>query len=345
MTDAAAADWLQPGPETVAPGVHRIPLPMPEDGLRAVNVYALEDGHQVTLIDGGWAVPDARAELEKALDQLGYPLSGIGRILVTHAHRDHYTLAVVLRREFGTAIGLGAGERASIAAVTGRVNRFEAQINLLRRAGAGILADGIEGGDSRIDPLPEGWEEPDDWLAAGQLQVGQRSLRVLPTPGHTRGHIVFADEAAGLLFAGDHVLPHITPSIGFEPVPADSPLADYLQSLAAVRALPDLTLLPAHGSVTASTHARIAELIAHHDQRLRETRAAVASVASATAAQVAAAMAWTRRRRTFASLDPFNQMLAVTETVAHLRVLQQSGTVQADGADVIIYWTGSPEAP
>ncbi len=25
---------------TVAPGVHRIPLPMPQDGLRAVNVYA-----------------------------------------------------------------------------------------------------------------------------------------------------------------------------------------------------------------------------------------------------------------------------------------------------------------
>ena len=345
MTDAAAADWLQPGPETVAPGVHRIPLPMPEDGLRAVNVYALEDGQQVTLIDGGWAVPDARSELEKALDQLGYPLSGIGRILVTHAHRDHYTLAVVLRREFGTAIGLGAGERASIAAVTSRVNRFEAQINLLHRAGAGVLADGIAGGDSRVDPLPEGWEEPDDWLEAGRLQAGQRSLRVLPTPGHTRGHIVFADEAAGLLFAGDHVLPHITPSIGFEPVPSDSPLADYLQSLAAVRALPDLTLLPAHGSVTASTHARIAELIAHHDQRLRETREVVASLGSATAAQVAAAMAWTRRRRTFASLDPFNQMLAVTETVAHLRVLQQSGAVQADGADVVIYWAAAPDSP
>jgi glyoxylase-like metal-dependent hydrolase (beta-lactamase superfamily II) len=344
MTGAPAADWLQPGPETVAPGVHRIPLPMPEDGLRAVNVYALEDGEQVTLIDGGWAVPEARSELEKALDELGYPLSGIGRILVTHAHRDHYTLAVMLRREFGMAIGLGAGERASIAAVTGHINRFEAQVSLLHRAGAGVLADGIAGGDSGIVPVPEGWEEPDDWLEAGALRAGQRTLRVLPTPGHTRGHIVFADEAAGLLFAGDHVLPHITPSIGFEPVPADSPLADYLESLAAVRALPDLTLLPAHGFVTASTHARIAELLAHHDQRLRETREALASLGPATAAQVAAAMAWTRRRRTFANLDPFNQMLAVTETVAHLRLLVQAGTVQADGADVIIYWTG-PQGP
>ena len=37
--------------------------------------------------------------------------------------------------------------------------------------------------------------------------------------------MVFRDAAAGLLFAGDHVLPRITPSIGFEAAPAPSPLA------------------------------------------------------------------------------------------------------------------------
>lgn len=30
------------GPETIGHGVHRIPLPLPNDGLRAVNVYVLE---------------------------------------------------------------------------------------------------------------------------------------------------------------------------------------------------------------------------------------------------------------------------------------------------------------
>ena len=337
MTDAPAADWSDPGPVTVAPGVHRIPLPMPQDGLRAVNVYAIEDGSQVTLIDGGWAVPTARAELEKALGQLGYGLPDVTRFLVTHAHRDHYTLAVLLRREFGTAIGLGTGERAAIAALTGAVDRFGAQVTLLRQAGAAALADLISGGDSRIDPVPEGWEEPDEWLGAGLVQAGDRSLRVLPTPGHTRGHIVFADEAAGLLFSGDHVLPHITPSIGFEPVPSAGPLSDYLDSLALVRALPDLTLLPAHGFVAASTHARIDELVAHHDARLHETGQAVAALGSATAAQVADAMGWTRRRRAFRDLDAFNQMLAVTETVAHLRLLVRSGRLEAAGDGVVRY--------
>ena len=38
--------WSRPELETVVPGVHRLPLPLPTDALRAVNVYLLvpEDG-------------------------------------------------------------------------------------------------------------------------------------------------------------------------------------------------------------------------------------------------------------------------------------------------------------
>ena len=40
----------------MADGVHRIPLPLPNDGLRAVNVYAIADGDGLTLVDSGWAL-------------------------------------------------------------------------------------------------------------------------------------------------------------------------------------------------------------------------------------------------------------------------------------------------
>jgi glyoxylase-like metal-dependent hydrolase (beta-lactamase superfamily II) len=59
-----APDWTEPGLFTVAPGVHRIPLPLPNDGLRAVNVYAIESGDDLVLIDAGWA-------LEGVADLLG----------------------------------------------------------------------------------------------------------------------------------------------------------------------------------------------------------------------------------------------------------------------------------
>lgn len=105
----------------IADGIYRIPLPMPRDHLKAVNVYALEETDGLTLIDGGWAQPAARAALEAGLAAIGARPRSVNRILVTHAHRDHYTLAVILRREFGTPIALGAGERDSIAAITSEV--------------------------------------------------------------------------------------------------------------------------------------------------------------------------------------------------------------------------------
>ena len=89
--------------------------------------------------------------------------------------------------------------------------------------------------------------------------MGDRTLRVVATPGHTQGHVVFRDEAAGLLFAGDHVLPHITPSIGFEAVPVELALGHYLRSLRLVREMPDMRLLPAHGPVRPSVHDRVDE--------------------------------------------------------------------------------------
>ena len=67
---------------------------------------------------------------------------------------------------------------------------------------------------------------------------------------------MFADRRAGLLFAGDHVLPDVKPSIGFEPAYVQQPLRDFLASLAKVRAMPDLMLLPAHGPVSPSSHTR-----------------------------------------------------------------------------------------
>lgn len=40
----------------MAEGIYRIPLPLPMDGLKAVNVYVIETGEGLTLIDGGWAI-------------------------------------------------------------------------------------------------------------------------------------------------------------------------------------------------------------------------------------------------------------------------------------------------
>ena len=191
---------------------------------------------------------------------------------------------------------------------------------------------------NRQPPALIDWEDPDRWLADGtDLDLRTRTLRAVHTPGHTRGHLVFHDAAAKIMFAGDHVLPHITPSIGFEAAGNRMALSDYLSSLARTLALPDARLLPAHGPVTGSTHERVHELLAHHDTRLAETLSAV-QAGHATPYEVAKAIKWTRQHRDSPTWTCSARSMSVNETAAHLEVLairgQVTHSVSAEGTDL-----------
>lgn len=326
--------WERPGAHEVAPGVHRIPLPLPGDALKAVNTYAITDGDGVVMIDGGWAMADATTLLERALGDIGVALSDVREFLVTHIHRDHYTQAVAVRRITGAHVSLGEGEKASMDAI--RTLTEHPDVASLHRAGAFELSKLLENWHGERDLTD--WEYPDRWLGDGiDIELETRTLRVIATPGHTAGHVVFHDSGAGALFAGDHVLPHITPSLGVELVRPQSPLRDYLSSLRLVLALPDARLLPAHGPVTDSTHARIDALLAHHEERLTDTAEAVAGGAN-TAFEVAGVLGWTRRKRRFDELDLFNQILAIHETAAHLEVLVERGWLVRTVSDDVAYY-------
>jgi glyoxylase-like metal-dependent hydrolase (beta-lactamase superfamily II) len=334
-------DWTEPGLFTVAPGVHRIPLPLPNDGLRAVNVYAIESGDSLVLVDAGWALAGTGGLLDAALDRIGRHSGEITRCLVTHVHRDHYTMAVILRRRFGTRVALGIGDRPSLTAAgePGRENMSE-HVLRLERAGAGPVIRALRGDSGDAPPEPEDvWEQPDEWLKdQATIQLGGRDLRAVATPGHTQGHTVFADLGHNLLFAGDHVLPHITPSVGFEAVVAELPLGDYLRSLRMMLDLPDMRLLPAHGPVTDTTHARVHALLAHHEDRLNACLERIEAGAH-TAYEAAMALSWTRRGRRFSELDPFNQMLAVMETGVHLDLLVVQGRLAREATRTLVTYS------
>jgi len=331
--------WDAVGVYAVAPGVLRIPLPLPDDGLRAVNVYVIEGPDGPVLIDSGQALASSRRRLADGLAELGHRLVDVRRFLVTHVHRDHYTQAVMVRRELGTHVSLGHGEQPSVAKVREPgIDRLAAQLELLVACGARGLADRNRGHD---DGLPaDVFEDPDQWLVDGDVvDHGTGRLDVIETPGHTRGHVVFRDQSASLLFAGDHILPRITPSIGFEPVVPALPLRDYLGSLRLVRSFDDTWLLPAHGPVTRSVHHRVDQLLEHHAERLAASWQHV-DADHRTAFEVASQLRWTRHARALDEMGPVDQMLAVLETKAHLDVLVDRGRldVRVDGDTGVAYY-------
>jgi glyoxylase-like metal-dependent hydrolase (beta-lactamase superfamily II) len=353
QADDPSRDWTEPGIYGVTAGVYRVPLSLPDDGLRAVNAYVLEGDGDLAIVDSGQAIPLAREQLAAALGALSATVTDVSRIVVTHYHRDHYTQAVALRREFGQRLALGAQEAHSLAfhRTDGpTAGSYGPQIELLRECGAAELAGRLvshapdESGPTSPSLGWDIWEDPDDWMKDGAVvATAGRRLAAIETPGHTRGHVVYLDEPAGQLFTGDHILPHITPSIGFEGVLAPYPLRDYLESLTKIASLPDAQLLPAHGPVRDSVHARVEELLRHHAQRLDDSQAAVRQ-GHDTPLTAARQLTWTGRMRSLEQLDDMNAMLAVLETKAHLDLLVLRGVLSTCVESGIRHYAGPGRA-
>jgi glyoxylase-like metal-dependent hydrolase (beta-lactamase superfamily II) len=136
---------------------------------RFVNAFLVREQDGFTLIDttlGGGAE-----------DLLAAAAAGGGeivRIALTHGHSDHVGSLDALREKLGDSVQV-----------------------LMGAADAAILA-----GET---PKPKGsWSKlrtvPDVRLSGGE-RIG--SLEVLPSPGHTPGHVAFHDTRDGSLFAGD----------------------------------------------------------------------------------------------------------------------------------------------
>ena len=329
------AGWAKVGCYQVADSVHRIPLPMPQDGLRAINVYVVAGPDGASLIDAGWNVPGNLDILTDGLRSIGVGLDEVTDVHVTHVHRDHYTMGPELRRRVGTRVHLGRREQPGLIALRDLANAVPADsLEQLCRAGAPGVAQsaharGLEGEWHASD-----WELPDQWTEQGPVTVAGREMRATVTSGHTKGHLVFDDPGLGVTFTGDHVLPRISPSIGFELGGWGNPLGDYLDSLDLMLRRPDAVMLPAHGADGGSVHGRVRELLDHHDVRLDATRRSLLASPGTTGLEVAVDLPWTRRERPFSELDDFNKMIAICETMAHLDVLVARGMAKVDHVSV-----------
>jgi glyoxylase-like metal-dependent hydrolase (beta-lactamase superfamily II) len=149
------------------------------------------------------------------------------------------------------------------------------------------------------------------------------------------------DEAHSRLFAGDHLLPRISPNISAERASPPDPLGDYLRSLGEVAELPLAHVLPAHEWRFDGLAARCEALLAHHEQRLTELLDAVRSEPSGTPWSLAAHLTWSRPWEQYGGRL---RVFAVTETAAHLQHLVTRGVVESVAAgDAVGYRAASTE--
>lgn len=312
----------------VAPGVHRISVPLPFPP-REVAAWIIEgdDGH--VLVDTGIDTPPARGALRDAAEGVGVTPGSLRDVVLTHAHIDHYGLAGPVRAWSGATLSMHAREEGLATRwVHGwPADRASVADEFARSGIPAELALALLAASDRIHERYE-YYAPDVLLHGedGPLPGGG-GWRWMLTPGHSPGHVTVYHPERRILITGDHVLPRISPNIGAD-LYAANPLADYLRSLARLRDLPVDLVLPSHGEPFTDLAGRIDWILAHHEQRNAQTLDALDH--PRTAFQVT--------MRLFPELPPDNFLHALREARAHLAYLHGVGAVEREMRDGLELW-------
>jgi len=333
--------WLRrelPPVEQLRTDLWSIPVPIPHGGLRYVSVYVLAlEGGGLGLVDTGWQSNQAWEALTGGLTSIGADVTDVRGVLVTHMHFDHLGLAERVRQVSGAWVAMHPADAAIIGSPMLRdaPAAVAAEVEFLVSLGAPPDEAAADVGTPEQFARFSGMARPDRLLEDGDVAdlPGWR-MRARHTPGHTPGHLCFAEERTGLFFAGDHVLPRISPNISTTHQGDDDPLRDFLTSLTAVADTEPAEVLPAHEWRFRGLGERTEQLAAHHEHRLAELLSAVRSHPDSSAWQLAAYLTWSRPWEQY---ERRMRIFAVTETDAHLRLLATRGLVSQSGGAAPTY--------
>jgi glyoxylase-like metal-dependent hydrolase (beta-lactamase superfamily II) len=317
----------------VRAGVWSIPVPMPDHPLRYVLVYAFEVPDGLALVDAGWPDDEAWNALVTGVAGIGYHISDVRSVFLTHVHIDHHGLAARIRAASGAVIGMHRLEHEIISGRPEFSEQLNASIIGWLTARGAPYADAAEmAGPTEDLAVFLSMADPDLLLADGDQVLGGRwDLRAVWTPGHTPGHLCYAESTERLFLSGDHVLPRISPNVSLQPDQAPNPLADYLDSLRRVRPYDDSEVLPAHEYRFAGLRGRCDALLSHHETRLQEMVGVMSANPGATTYEIASRVSWSRG---WAEVQGYIRRAAVTETLAHLVLLQHRGVISSADGDV-----------
>jgi glyoxylase-like metal-dependent hydrolase (beta-lactamase superfamily II) len=307
----------------IAEDIRRLTFPLPTPP-RHVHCYLLETDAGLVLVDTGLGLPDLAERWQELLAGLDRPIVSI---VITHFHPDHVGGAADAAEATGAEVFQGEDDYEECERVWGSPD-WEGRIGTWF-AGHGVPADVVEelgAVGAAVRPLIRYVHDP-TLVRPGQTVAG---WRLEAFPGHADGHLCLLKD--GVMIAGDHLLPGITPAVGLYPEARPDPLGDYLQSLERTIELAPRLALPGHGELIGDPAGRARELVEHHRERLDATVAALGH-RPRTAYEVSISLFGD-------SLPPSQRRFAVAETLAHLERLVRTDRARRSGNGRPVTYTG-----
>ena len=259
--------------DALAGGIWRLRLPM-RFNPGHINSYLLPDGDSWVVVDCGNHSEETRAVWSEVLAECldGRPVS---RIILTHAHPDHYGSAPWLLGQTGSRLLLASAEWSAVNRLwRGSAHRPAELADFFFRRG--VPQDAV----SSIQRFMEGFESgcppcqcQPDFVEPGEcLNIGGQRWRLLGGYGHTPCNLLLLRESDGVVITGDQVLPTITPNVSLWFDSDEDPLGSMLDTLARLQTV-DVTLaLPAHGDPFTDFAARCDAMTRTYRRRLQRVR-------------------------------------------------------------------------
>lgn len=246
----------------------RIQLPNQLQG-GPVNAYLFPEPEPI-LVDTG--VKADYAVLQEGLAAHGFRMADLTRVIITHAHVDHFEAASLIAAESGAQIWVSDAAYDRVATPQPlwqqRVAYYR-DIFLPQTAVplevADIILTYMKTTAATCDPVPA--DRLVTFPVDGQLEIGGMDWQVYHTPGHASHQTIFYQPQTRRLLAADMLLQRTPtpvvecPSDGQQRIPA---LPQFLDSLAFVESLDVDMVYPGHG-----------EPFSDHRQLIQQQRARI----------------------------------------------------------------------
>jgi glyoxylase-like metal-dependent hydrolase (beta-lactamase superfamily II) len=215
------------------------------DGITAIDTFMggrarytagyLLDAAEPTLVETGPGT--SVGSVTAALDHLGIAPDELAHIALTHIHLDHAGGVGSLSRRFPRAAiwvhERGVPHLAEPTRLVASTARVWGEREMQELFGP-------------VEPVPEGRLHP---LEDGDvIELGDRYLDVLATPGHATHHVALVDSRSGAVLTGDALGIHVPDLPVLRPAtpPPEFDLERYVASIERIRAAARSILLFAH---------------------------------------------------------------------------------------------------